>query len=207
MPIQRNSNAIVRRKHWIFDLDGTLTIAVHDFKIIKEALGVPAEADILSHLDSLPAEESTRRHKELDDIERVLSEQAVAASGARELLSLLMQDNCKIGILTRNTHEVARLTLECAGLGEYFTEPEFIIGRHDAAPKPDPEGALQLASLWGAPPGEIVVTGDYLYDLLCGKNLGSATVHVDPTGEFRWSEFADVQVISLLQLVEMRASV
>ena len=207
MPIQRNSNAIVRRKHWIFDLDGTLTIAVHDFKGIKETLGVPTEADILSHLDSLPAAESTRRHKELDDIERVLSEQAVAASGARELLSLLIQDNCKIGILTRNTHEVARLTLEYAGLGEYFTEPAFIIGRHDAAPKPDPEGALQLASLWGAVPGEIVVTGDYLYDLLCGKNLGSATVHVDPTGEFRWSEFADVQVMSLLQLVEMRAPV
>ena len=207
MPIQRNSSAIIRRNHWIFDLDGTLTIAVHDFNSIKEALGVPAEADILSHLDSLSAEESARRHKELDDIERVLSEQAVAASGARELLSLLIQDNCKIGILTRNTHEVARLTLEYAGLGEYFTESEFIIGRHDAAPKPDPEGALQLASLWGAAPGEIVVTGDYLYDLLCGKNLGSATVHVDPTGEFRWSEFADVQVTSLLQLVEMRASV
>ena len=207
MPTQRNSCDIVCRKHWIFDLDGTLTIAVHDFKSIKEALGVPAEADILSHLDSLPAEESARRHKKLDDIERVLSEQAVAASGARELLSLLIQDNCKIGILTRNTHEVARLTLECAGLGEYFTESAFIIGRHDAAPKPDPEGALQLASLWGAPPGEIVVTGDYLYDLLCGKNLGSATVHVDPTGQFRWSEFADVQVISLLQLVEMRSSV
>jgi HAD superfamily hydrolase (TIGR01509 family) len=207
MPIQRNSSAIIRRKHWIFDLDGTLTIAVHDFKSIKEALGVPAEADILSHLDSLPAEESAQRHKKLDNIERVLSEQAVAASGARELLSLLIQDNCKIGILTRNTHEVARLTLKYAGLGEYFTEPAFIIGRRDAAPKPDPEGALQLASLWGATPGEIIVTGDYLYDLLCGKNLGSATVHVDPTGEFRWSEFADVQVTSLLQLVEMRASV
>ena len=207
MLIQQKSDAIVFRKHWIFDLDGTLTIAVHDFKSIKESLGIPFEADILSHLDSLPAQESARLHKKLDGIERDLSTQAVAASGARELLSLLMQDNCKVGILTRNTHEVAIMTLECAGLGGYFTDPACIIGRHDAAPKPDPEGALQLASLWAAPPEEIVVTGDYLYDLLCGKNLGSATIHVDPTGQFRWSELADVQVTSLLQLVDMRVSV
>ena len=206
MPIQRNIEAIVSRKHWIFDLDGTLTIAVHDFKAIKEALGVPFEADILSHLDSLLPEESARLHKKLDSIEHDLSAQTVAASGALELLSLLVRDGCKMGILTRNTREVARITLELAGLGEYFAEPEFIIGRNDAAPKPDPDGALQLASLWSAPPEDIVRTGDYLYDLLCGKNLGAVTIHVDPTGQFRWSELADLRVTSLLELAEMRAS-
>ena len=203
---QLHANDIVFRKHWIFDLDGTLTVAVHDFTVIREALGVPPEADILSHLDSLHPDEAVRLHKKLDGIERDLSAQAVAASGARELLSQLVRDQCTIGILTRNTHEVARMTLKFAGLGDYFTEPTFIIGRHDAAPKPDPEGALQLASLWGASPEDIVVTGDYLYDLLCGKNLGSATIHVDPTGQFRWNEFADLRVTSLLELAEIRTS-
>ena len=98
------------------------------------------------------------------------------------------------------------MTLEFAGLGDYFTDPAYIIGRYDAAPKPDPEGALQLATLWGASPEEIVVTGDYLYDLQCGKNLGSATIHVDPSGQFRWNEFADLRVTSLLELAEMRAA-
>ncbi len=198
--------ATIFRKHWIFDLDGTLTVAVHDFKAIKEALGVPDEADILYHLDSLPPEQSAQLHLQLDTIERDLSTQAVAARGAAELLSQLAEDGCAMGILTRNTHEVARLTLEYAGLGDFFREPSFIIGRYDAAPKPDPEGALQLAALWAASPDDIVVAGDYLYDLLCGRNLGSATVHVDPAGLFRWRELADIRVTSLRELAEMRLS-
>jgi len=204
MDTRENRDMVIFRKHWIFDLDGTLTVAVHDFKAIKEALGVPEEADILYHLDSLPTEQSAQLHIQLDSIERDLSTQAVAARGAAELLSQLAEDGCTVGILTRNTHDVARLTLEYAGLGEFFREPAFIIGRYDAAPKPDPEGALQLASLWGASPDEIVVAGDYLYDLLCGRNLGCATVHVDPAGLFRWRELADIQVTSLRELAEMR---
>lgn len=197
-------NSIVFRKHWIFDLDGTLTVAVHDFKSIKEALAIPPEADILAHLDSLPPEESIALHRKLDGIEQVLSEQATAAPGAFELLSRLAADRCRIGILTRNTHTIARMTLEFAGLGEFFPEPAFIIGRHDAAPKPDPEGALHLAALWGATPDDIVFAGDYLYDLLCGRNLGAATIHVDPAGLFRWNELADLAVTSLDELVAMR---
>ena len=28
-------------KHWVFDMDGTLTVAVHDFAAIREALDIP----------------------------------------------------------------------------------------------------------------------------------------------------------------------
>lgn len=197
-------NNILARKNWIFDLDGTLTVAVHDFKAIKAALVIPPEADILGHLDSLPEKESIAMHRKLDSIELELSRQATAAPGAFELLAHLVEDHCRIGILTRNTSTIARMTLEFAGLGEFFPEPAFIIGRHDAAPKPDPEGALRLATLWGADPDDIVLAGDYLYDLLCGKNLGAATIHVDPAGLFRWNELADLAVTSLGELVAMR---
>lgn len=198
-----DKEAITSRKHWIFDLDGTLTVAVHDFKAIKEALGVPFEADILAYLDALPGGESALRHQLLDSIERDLSTKATAAPGAFELLSSLATAGCALGILTRNTHDVARISLEYAGLGDFFTNPSCIIGRHDAAPKPDPEGAWRLASLWGASPDDIVVTGDYLYDLLCGRNIGAATIHVDTEGLFRWSELADLQVLSLNEVAAM----
>ena len=29
-------------KHWVFDMDGTLTVAVHDFAAIRVALDIPA---------------------------------------------------------------------------------------------------------------------------------------------------------------------
>ena len=49
-------------EHWVFDMDGTLTIAVHDFAAIREALSIPAEDDILTHLAALPADESAAKH-------------------------------------------------------------------------------------------------------------------------------------------------
>ena len=42
-------------KHWVFDMDGTLTLAVHDFEAIKRALDIPLEDDILGHLAALSA--------------------------------------------------------------------------------------------------------------------------------------------------------
>lgn len=204
MHILRDKKSVISRKHWIFDLDGTLTVAVHDFKAIRGALGVPPETDILSYLDALPFDESAPLHKLLDSIEQDLATKATAASGASELLTSLVEQGCTLGILTRNTREVACKSLEYAGLGEFFTNVSFILGRNNAAPKPDPEGAWHLASLWGASPDDIVVTGDYLYDLLCGRNIGAATIHVDTEGVFRWSDQADLQVMSLAEVAEMR---
>jgi len=196
--------SLLSRKYWIFDLDGTLTRAVHDFKAIKEALGIPPEADILGYLDALPPEEAAPLHSKLDRIERELSGKTAAAAGARELLAMLAEDHCVIGVLTRNTHAIARLTLQLTGLEDFFPEASYIIGRHEAAPKPDPAGALHLASLWNAEPADIVLIGDYHYDLLCGRSIGAATIHVDSSGEFRWSELADLRVTSLCEVAEMR---
>ena len=47
--------ALASLRHWVFDLDGTLTKAVHDFALIRRALEIPPEADILGHLAALPA--------------------------------------------------------------------------------------------------------------------------------------------------------
>ena len=41
-------------KHWVFDMDGTLTVAVHDFPFIRQYLEIPGAEDILTHLATLP---------------------------------------------------------------------------------------------------------------------------------------------------------
>ena len=61
---------------WVFDLDGTLTLPVHDFGMIRRELAIPDGADILGHLDTLDSEEAARRHRLLDEIERDLAEKA-----------------------------------------------------------------------------------------------------------------------------------
>lgn len=46
LPARQSGVELARRRHWVFDMDGTLTVAVHDFAAIRRALEIPAEADI-----------------------------------------------------------------------------------------------------------------------------------------------------------------
>ena len=69
-------------RHWVFDMDGTLTLAVHDFEAIKRALEIPPSDDILQHLAALPVEVAAAKHAWLLEHERELAVAAQAASGA-----------------------------------------------------------------------------------------------------------------------------
>lgn len=193
---------ILGRRCWIFDLDGTLTLPVHDFAAIRTALGMEeTDPDILRFLASLPAAEAAERHARLIEIEYELSAKTAAAPGAGRLLEHLLERGSRVGILTRNTREIALHTLGLIGLKEYFS-PEEILGREEAAPKPDPEGINKLLGGWSGRPVEAVMVGDYLFDLQVGRAAGTATIHVDRTQAFLWPELADLEVPDLVRLAE-----
>jgi HAD superfamily hydrolase (TIGR01509 family) len=187
--------------HWVFDLDGTLTVAVHDFAAIRRELDIPDGSDILDHLTALPSHISQPLHDRLQEIELELAAVTQAAAGAIQLLKQLRGNGVQLGILTRNTRENALRTLELCGLGGYF-DPDHVLGRDEAIPKPDPDGIRQLARLWGTGPETTVMVGDYQYDLQAGRSAGALTVHVDTTRSFRWPELADVNVATLNELIE-----
>lgn len=193
---------ILARPCWIFDLDGTLTVPVHDFPAIRMALGMTeSETDILHFLSSLPTDVATERHARLMEIEYELSARTAAAPGACELLEQLLSRDARVGILTRNTREIALHTLEQIGLKDYFICDD-ILGRNDAAPKPHPEGIEKLLLTWDKSPDETVMVGDYLFDLQVGRAAGTATIHVDSSSTFRWPELADLMVATLEELTD-----
>ena len=175
--------------HWVFDMDGTLTIAVHDFAAIRQALGIPAEDDILTHLNGLPADEAAAKHSWLLEHERELALASTPAPGAVELVRELADRGYRLGILTRNAQELAHITLKAIGLGECFA-PQDVLGRDNAAHKPDPDGLLQLAQAWGVTPDSMVMVGDYRFDLECGRAAGSKTVLIN-VPENPWPELTD----------------
>jgi len=196
---------ILGRRCWIFDLDGTLTLAVHDFPAIRSALGMTeADEDILQFLASLQPAEAADRHSRLIEIEYGLAAKTSAAPGAGRLLDQLLRRDTRVGILTRNTREIALHTLGRIGLRGYFTSDD-ILGRDDAAPKPHPEGIEKLLAAWGGLPDETVMVGDYLFDLQVGRAAGTATIHVDASGAFRWPELADLSVATLEDLADALA--
>ena len=181
--------ALNQYRHWVFDMDGTLTLAVHDFAAIKRELGIAPEDDILGALAKLPATEAAEKHAWLLAHERELAHNSIAAEGACELIRQLHQRGVKLGILTRNAHELALLTLEAIGLLECF-DPAAILGRESAAPKPDPAGLLQLAKLWGVPSSELLMVGDFVYDLQCARAAGATSMLVNRPDNL-WPEVTD----------------
>ncbi|MDR0210880.1 MAG: HAD family hydrolase [Pseudomonas putida] len=176
-------------RHWVFDMDGTLTVAVHDFAAIREALGIPPEHDILTHLAALPAEEAAAKHAWLLEHERDLAIASRPAEGAVELVRELAERGCQLGILTRNARELAHITLEAIGLADCFAV-EHILGRDEAAPKPSPDGLLKIAQAWDVSPASLVMVGDYRFDLDCGRAAGARTVLVN-LPDNPWPELAD----------------
>jgi HAD superfamily hydrolase (TIGR01509 family) len=188
------------RRHWIFDLDGTLTVAAHDFAAIRRALGIAEGRPILEALAALPAADAAPLYARLDAIELEIAARACVQAGAQPLLTTLALRGARLGILTRNSWQNACETLRVCGLEAFFT-PACIIGREAAAPKPSADGIQRLLVHWGAQAEDAVMVGDYLYDLQAGRAAGTATVHVDASGRFPFGEHADVCVRALDELL------
>ena len=182
-------HALSAIRHWVFDMDGTLTVAVHDFAAIRRALEIAAEEDILDHIAALPDAPAQAKREWLLDHERALAEDALPAPGAVKLLRALAAAGCRLGILTRNDHALAKLTLEAIGVGALFDDAD-IIGRDEAVPKPSPDGLQQHLRRWGIGAAHAVMVGDHAYDLECGRAAGTHTVLVN-LPENPWPGSAD----------------
>ena len=193
---------LLARDGWIFDLDGTLTVAAHDFDAIRVELDLPPGEPILEALDALPAVDAAPRRVRLLEIERELAHEAKPALGAAPLLAMLSECHAQLGILTRNDRELARITLAACGLAEHF-EPAHILGREEAQPKPSPDGVQRLQRAWGLSPERSVMVGDFLFDLQAGRRAGAAAVWVDSTGEGTHADQADLTVRSLEALRQL----
>lgn len=188
-------------RHWVFDMDGTLTVAAHDFPAIKRALDIPLEADILGYLAALPDAQRQAKHKWLLAHERELALAAQPAPGAVELVTQLAARGCTLGILTRNAKELAHITLQALGLDACFIAAH-VLGRDEAPPKPDPGGLLHLAEVWQVTPTEMLMVGDYRFDLDCGRAAGTRTVLVN-LPENPWPELADWHVADCGVLLDL----
>lgn len=188
--------------HWVFDLDGTLTLPIHDFSLIKRLLQIPDYADILDFLKQLPVNERQKRYALLHSHEEELADAATAAPGAVALITALYTRGDQLGIVTRNSRSIASRTLHAIGLSDYF-DTRAIIGRDEAEPKPNPAGIRALQKQWGASLAEMVMVGDYIHDLAAGKAASIATIHVSRPDKQRWPEASDVMVEDLAEVLDL----
>lgn len=177
--------------NWIFDLDGTLTVAVHDFDAIRTSLGLPQGKPILESLDRLPEAEAAPKREWLDAMELELAQTSTPQAGIVEHLHDLHAAGTRLGILTRNSKRNALATLEALGVAQLF-DAAHVLGRDEAPFKPDPAGLQLLLAAWGASTEETLFAGDARFDLEAGRRAGIRTLYFDPSGAFPHSELADL---------------
>ena len=113
---------------WIFDMDGTLTVPAHDFSAARRALGIDPQHDILEALARRSETERVQAEAWLDQWERDIAARAQPHADALDLVARLGAAGCRMGVLTRNTREVALQTLATIGLGDVF-DPRVVLGR------------------------------------------------------------------------------
>jgi len=195
------SNLLKHRNHWIFDLDGTLTVSAHDFEHIRSELGLAPETPILEALHAMPKAQAAPLWKQLNELEFYYAGKASVMQGAEDLLQCLHEKGRPLAILTRNTMPVVHQTLEACRLAHFFPV-EHILDRDSCIPKPSSDGVRRLLEFWQARADDTVMVGDYLYDLEAGKGAGVATVHVDTRGEVDWPEYTDIRVEGLGELID-----
>jgi pyrophosphatase PpaX len=170
----------------IFDSDGTLLnsfeliVAAYTHVAQQHGLRPPTAAEVRAQLGkSLP--DIYRSFYPDADIDKLLQTnsafiaehagESAAFEGLQDLLEDLKELGLQLAILTGGNHKIAAM-LEHHGIAEYFAS--VVHCERVEKPKPDPEGFLLAAKECGVEPGEAIMVGDTVQDLMTGKNAGAA---------------------------------
>ncbi|MBT3274570.1 MAG: HAD family hydrolase [Spirochaetales bacterium] len=165
----------------LFDFDDTLTVPGKlDYQKIRADIGCPENESILDHLNSI---DNLNRRKNAAAIlhrhEMNAAAKAAPAPGAEALISRLKDRDLGIGILTRNSRAAVNRSLEnfkdarAADFGIIVTRDD------DIEVKPSPEGVLAAAGFFNIAANQMLVVGDYIYDIEAGNAAGAVTVFID----------------------------
>jgi hydrogenase expression/formation protein HypE len=160
----------------LFDFDGTLTCpGAIDFAAIKQELCCPPDMPVLEYLDIISPAEKASLMAILEAREEDAAQASLPNTGAERCLSELKEKGLPVGIITRNSMQSVCVALEKFSHTR-LQDFAAVITREKSLPKPHPEGVYQAAERMGISPSELMVVGDFRFDVLAGKAAGALTV-------------------------------
>ena len=167
----------------LFDFDGTLTRpGALDFPAIKRELGCPVDETILEYIETQPHGLRAKLMKILDKREEIAAEDSLPNKGSEKCLSVLKKKGISLGILTRNSLISVEKVIQKFNSIK-IDDFAAIITREFSLPKPHPDGVLEAARRMGLMPTELLVVGDFRFDVIAGKRAGAATVLLNNDGK------------------------
>ncbi len=161
----------------LFDFDGTLTKPeALDFAELRKLLSCPAGQPILEYIQALPtAREREKARRILDDFELAAARASVPNEGAEALVELLKAAGIERGILSRNSRaSVLEAMKRFASLDP--ADFSVLISRESVErPKPHPDGVELAARQLALLPSQILIVGDFVFDVMAGRAAGAQT--------------------------------
>lgn len=183
----------------IFDFDGTITKPFLNFRRIKSEIGLPEdEIYLLEKMYELPDARRKRAFEILEGYEAEAVGSSELNEGVPEVLSFLKEKQIKTALLTRNSR--ISMTNACQKHGLCF---DLIVTREDAPPKPKPDGIFFASRNLGIPTSQILLVGDYLFDIMAGKAAGVKTVLLTNGHTADWDIKSDYTIKQLTELISL----
>ncbi len=165
----------------LFDFDGTLTKpGALNFPLLKETIGCPTDVPVLEFIENLPT--LARRNDALKRLERFEKDAAAKSEpniGAQRLIHFLRSKEISISIITRNTlWSVERALQNFKDIDiSYF---DVIVSRETPVRlKPSGDGILLAAETLNIDIKEILMVGDFIFDIQAGRTAGCMTAFLD----------------------------
>ena len=190
----------------LFDFDGTLTEpGAIDFNIIREAIGCPRGTPVLEFIAGMASpDEKAQANRILEEYEAEAARQSHPNAGAEDLLAFLRDHGLATGIISRNS----RISIETSLRNfERVRTSDFsvILSRDDPfSPKPNPESILAAAAALGVSVAEVLVVGDFVFDVEAGRRAGALTAFLTNHNPAQFCACpADFTVGSLTELIEV----
>ena len=181
----------------IFDLDGTLVDIAIPFDSIREKLGI-REGDILKTVRELPRGEQENAYRMIDEFEHGAIPDSQAVKGMKKTLEYLDVHGIPYAVVTRGSKKRSHLLLRKHGI---FVP--ILVSRDDTTPKPSPEAVIRAAEMMKIPPQNLLVVGDYFYDIEAGNRAGCRTVLLKRPHKKMFENTADFTIDQLDELITL----
>ena len=164
----------------LFDFDGTLTRpGALDFAAVRREIDCPPDRPVLEFIQAMDSVDALRRaHRILESHEMTAAALSEPAPGAEALVRRLTAHRIPCGILTRNSRRAVERALENFDRLEPGDFSVLITRDTPVAPKPSGDGVHLAAAHFGVPVEEVLVVGDFVFDIEAGHRAGAVTAHV-----------------------------
>lgn len=185
-------------KGFIFDLDGTLVTSSLDFLAIKAEIGCPVDVDALLYIAQLPTEQQRQETMDIIHFHEMRDAQSCDwIPGARAFVAECEARSLPMAIVTRNSQRSSKVKIEKNNI-----PIELLLTREDSKPKPDPTALLDIARGFKLPADQMMMVGDYRYDLEAGRNAGMPSCLVNFNAEPDYVHLADYRFSDFRQFYQ-----